>query len=163
MTAEYIRTGTLPGDLKQAHKVRVQAARFTLIGGTCTSDPSQDLTLMPRAFRGPACSHSAYAISNVEINFRPMAFCAVGHGYSGTPPSSACSEKFLLVATDYFSKWVELKHMLASKTRCHQHRIQEFLFGAEHPEFILHTAISSKQWASRSYKQDPNHCLKEKA
>ena len=41
---EYIRTGTLPGDLKQAHKVRVQAARFTLIGGTCTSDPSQDLT-----------------------------------------------------------------------------------------------------------------------
>ena len=30
---EYIRTGTLPGDPKQAHKIRVQAARFTLIGG----------------------------------------------------------------------------------------------------------------------------------
>ena len=30
---EYLRTGTLPGDPKQAHKVRVQAARFTLIGG----------------------------------------------------------------------------------------------------------------------------------
>ncbi|RVW75345.1 hypothetical protein CK203_052928 [Vitis vinifera] len=26
-----------PGDLKQAHKVRVQAAHFTLIGGTCTN------------------------------------------------------------------------------------------------------------------------------
>ena len=42
--AEYLRTGTLPGDPKQAHKIRVQAARFTLIGGTFTSDPSQDLT-----------------------------------------------------------------------------------------------------------------------
>ena len=30
---EYLRTGTLPGDPKQAHKVRVQAARFTIIGG----------------------------------------------------------------------------------------------------------------------------------
>ena len=30
---EYLRTGALPGDPKQAHKIRVQAARFTLIGG----------------------------------------------------------------------------------------------------------------------------------
>ncbi|RVW96504.1 hypothetical protein CK203_029636 [Vitis vinifera] len=40
---EYIRAGTLPGDLKQAHKVRVQAARFTLIGGH----------LYKRSFTGP--------------------------------------------------------------------------------------------------------------
>ncbi|RVW69864.1 hypothetical protein CK203_060729 [Vitis vinifera] len=40
---EYIRTGTLPGDLKQAHKVQVQAARFTLIGGH----------LYKRSFTGP--------------------------------------------------------------------------------------------------------------
>ncbi|RVW17189.1 Transposon Tf2-12 polyprotein [Vitis vinifera] len=29
----YLRTGTLPEDPKQAHKIRAQAARFTLIGG----------------------------------------------------------------------------------------------------------------------------------
>ena len=29
----YLRTGTLPEEPKQAHKIRVQAARFTLIGG----------------------------------------------------------------------------------------------------------------------------------
>ena len=29
----YLRTGTLPGDPKQAHKIRVQAARFILIRG----------------------------------------------------------------------------------------------------------------------------------
>ena len=40
---EYIRAGTLPGDLKQAHKVRVHAARFTLIGGH----------LYKRSFTGP--------------------------------------------------------------------------------------------------------------
>lgn len=41
--AEYLQTGILLGDLKQAHKVRVQAARFTLIGGH----------LYKRSFTGP--------------------------------------------------------------------------------------------------------------
>ena len=30
--AEYLRTGSLPDEPKQAHKIQVQAARFTLIG-----------------------------------------------------------------------------------------------------------------------------------
>ncbi|RVW34465.1 Retrovirus-related Pol polyprotein from transposon opus [Vitis vinifera] len=51
---EYLRTGTLP-EIQTAHKVRVQAARFTLIGGTCTSDPSQTLPSVPKSFRGPVC------------------------------------------------------------------------------------------------------------
>ena len=41
--AEYLRTDTLPGDPKQAHKIRVQAACFTLIGGH----------LYKRSFTGP--------------------------------------------------------------------------------------------------------------
>ena len=48
---KYLRTGTLPGDPKQAHKTRVQAARFTLIGGH----------LYKRSFTGPylrCLSHS---------------------------------------------------------------------------------------------------------
>ena len=48
---EYLRTGTLPGDPKQAHKVRVQAARFTIIEGH----------LYKRSFTGPylrCLSHS---------------------------------------------------------------------------------------------------------
>ena len=39
----YLRTGALPEDPKQAHKIRVQAARFTLIGGH----------LYKRSFIGP--------------------------------------------------------------------------------------------------------------
>ena len=39
----YLRTSTLPEEPKQAHKIRVQAARFTLIGGH----------LYKRSFTGP--------------------------------------------------------------------------------------------------------------
>ncbi|RVW73264.1 Pro-Pol polyprotein [Vitis vinifera] len=41
--AEYLRTGTLPEDPKQAHKIRVQVVCFTLIGGH----------LYKRSFTGP--------------------------------------------------------------------------------------------------------------
>ena len=58
---EYLRTGTLPGDPKQAHKVRVQAACFTLIGGH----------LYKRSFTGPyfrCLSHSEaqYVLSELH-------------------------------------------------------------------------------------------------
>ncbi|RVW29552.1 Gag-Pol polyprotein [Vitis vinifera] len=46
-----------------------------------------------------------------------MAFRAVGHGHSGTPPSSTCPKKFLLVATDYFSKWVEAEAYASIKDK----------------------------------------------
>ncbi|RVW30441.1 hypothetical protein CK203_090815 [Vitis vinifera] len=91
----------------------------------------------------------------------PMAFRAVGHGHSGTPPSSTCPKKFLLVATDYFSKWVEAEAYASIKDK--DHCIQEFLFGIEYPEFILHATLSSKQWPGGSHKQNSNQCLKEKA
>ncbi|RVW64957.1 hypothetical protein CK203_041857 [Vitis vinifera] len=87
-------------EIQTGTQIRVQAARFTLIGGTCTSDPSQDLTFVPRAFRGPA-----------------HGLLRMGHGYSGTPPSSACPKKFLLVATDYFSKWVEAEAYASIKDK----------------------------------------------
>ncbi|RVX06118.1 Retrovirus-related Pol polyprotein from transposon 17.6 [Vitis vinifera] len=48
-----------PEDPKQAHKIRVQAARFTLIGGTCTSDPSQGLIFAVLGIQRPKAE--AYA------------------------------------------------------------------------------------------------------
>ncbi|RVW96537.1 Retrovirus-related Pol polyprotein from transposon 17.6 [Vitis vinifera] len=102
--AEYLRTGTLPGDPKQAHKVRVQAARFTVIGGTCTSDPSQDPT------------------------FGPWPFAQWGMDIVGPLRAAPAQKKFLLVATDYFSKWVEAEAYASIKDKdvTKFHRIQEF-------------------------------------
>ncbi|RVW59784.1 hypothetical protein CK203_100621 [Vitis vinifera] len=101
----------LPGDPKQAHKVRVQAARFTIIGGTCTSDPSQDPT------------------------FGPWPFAQWGMDIVGPLPAAPAQKKFLLVATDYFSKWVEAE---------------------------AYASIKDKD-VTKSHKQNSNHCLKEKA
>ncbi|RVW17444.1 hypothetical protein CK203_085513 [Vitis vinifera] len=110
--AEYLRTGTLPEDPKQAHKIRVQAARFTLIGGTCTSDPSQGLI---------------FAVLGIQ---RPKA-----------------------------EAYASIKDKDVTKFHC----IQEFLFGIEYPEFILHATLSSKQWPGGSHKQNSSQCLEEKA
>ncbi|RVW70503.1 Gag-Pol polyprotein [Vitis vinifera] len=46
-----------------------------------------------------------------------MAFRAVGHGHSGTPPSSTCPKEIPLVATDYFSKWVEAEAYASIKDK----------------------------------------------
>ncbi|RVX06608.1 Gag-Pol polyprotein [Vitis vinifera] len=105
---EYLQTGTLPEDPKQAHKVRVQAARFTIIGGH----------LYKRSFTRPYLRRT---VSGTKSPFRRIllptmkkdaaayahGLRAMGHGHSGTSPSCTRPKKFLLIATDYFSKWVE--------------------------------------------------------
>ncbi|WKA01256.1 hypothetical protein VitviT2T_019544 [Vitis vinifera] len=152
---EYIRTGTLPGDPKQAHKVRVQAARFTLFKGH----------LYKRSFTGPylRClghSEAQYVLAELHEGIcgnhsggRSLAHMAHSQGYYwptmkkdaaayvkrcdkcqryapiphmpsttlksisgpwpfaqwgmdivGPLPAAPAQKKFLLVATDYFSK-----------------------------------------------------------
>nr|CAN78921.1 hypothetical protein VITISV_011350 [Vitis vinifera] len=138
---EYIRTGTLPGDPKQAHKVRVQAARFTLIGGH----------LYKRSFTGPylRClghSEAQYVLAELHEGIcgnhsggRSLAHRDHSQGYYwptmkkdaaayvkrcdkcmdivGPFPAAPAQKKFLLVATDYFSKWVEAKAYASIKDR----------------------------------------------
>ncbi|RVW84287.1 hypothetical protein CK203_036596 [Vitis vinifera] len=62
------------------------------------------------------CSHSTYAVSNIEVNLRPMALCAMGHGHSGTPPAAPAQRNFSC-ATDYFSKWVEAEAYASIKDK----------------------------------------------
>ncbi|RVW17418.1 Gypsy retrotransposon integrase-like protein 1 [Vitis vinifera] len=165
---EYIRAGTLPGDLKQAHKTRVQAARFTLIGGH----------LYKRSFTGPylrCLGHSEAQYVLVELHEgicgnhsggRSLAHRAHSQGYYwptmkkdaaayvkrcdkcqrhapiphmpsttlksisgpwpfaqwgmdivGPLPAAPAQKKFLLVATDYFSKWVEAEAYASIKDK----------------------------------------------
>ncbi|RVW91250.1 hypothetical protein CK203_031748 [Vitis vinifera] len=95
-----------------------------------------------------------------EIGLRPMAFRAVGHGHSGPIPAALAQKKFLLVATDYFSKWAEAEAYASIKDK--DHCIQEFLFETEYPEFILHAALSSKQWAGEATNKTLINALKKR-
>ncbi|RVW83328.1 Transposon Tf2-12 polyprotein [Vitis vinifera] len=81
------------------------------------------------------------------------------------PSQQHLPKEIPLVATDYFSKWVEAEAYASIKDKdvTKFHCIQEFLFGIEYPEFILHATLSSKQWPGGSHKQNSNQCLKEKA
>nr|CAN62505.1 hypothetical protein VITISV_010653 [Vitis vinifera] len=122
--AEYLRTDTLLRDPKQAHKIRVQAARFTLIGGH----------IYKRSFTGPylqCLGHSKAQYKDVTTYVKkcdkcqryapiphmpsaalksvsgPWPFAQWGMDIVGPLPAAPAQKKFLLVATDYFSKWVE--------------------------------------------------------
>ncbi|RVW70817.1 Transposon Ty3-I Gag-Pol polyprotein [Vitis vinifera] len=151
---------------KQAHKIRVQAARFTLIGGTCTSDPSQGLI---------------FAVLGIQSPW--------GMDIVGPLPAAPAQKKFLLVATDYFSKWVEAEAYASIKDKdvtkfvwknivC-RFGIPQIIIADNGPQFdsiafrnfcselnirnSYSTPLSSKQWPGGSHKQNSNQCLKEKA
>nr|CAN64574.1 hypothetical protein VITISV_003431 [Vitis vinifera] len=121
--AEYLRTSILPGDPKQAHKIRVQAARFTLIGGHLYKRSfHRTVPSVPRAFRGPKdaaayvkkcdkCQRYApiphMSSATLKSISGPWPFAQWGMDIVGPLPTAPAQKKFLLVATDYFSKWVE--------------------------------------------------------
>ncbi|RVW53334.1 hypothetical protein CK203_088507 [Vitis vinifera] len=120
----------------------VQAARFTLIGGH----------LYKRSFTGPylRClghSEAQYVLAELHEGIcgnhsggRSLAHRAHSQGYYWPTmkkdaaaywdplPAAPAQKKFLLVATDYFSKWVEAEAYASIKDK---DVTKEFLFGAE--------------------------------
>ncbi|RVX11729.1 Pol polyprotein [Vitis vinifera] len=63
------------------------------------------------------CSHSTYAISSIEIGLSPWPFAQWGMDIVGPLPAAPAQKKFLLVATDYFSKWVEAEAYASIKDK----------------------------------------------
>ncbi|RVW96853.1 hypothetical protein CK203_026040 [Vitis vinifera] len=148
--------------------------RHTNPGASCPFHPDwgapvqailhRTLPSVPRAFRGPVCSHSTYVVSNIEVNLKPMTLCAMGHGHSGTPPSCTCPKEFLLVATDYFSKWVEAEAYASIKTKMSPTSHS----GISVRELNIRNSYSTPRYPqsngqAEAHKQNSDHCLKEKA
>ncbi|RVW96435.1 Transposon Ty3-G Gag-Pol polyprotein [Vitis vinifera] len=107
---KYLRTGTLPEDSKQMHKIRVQAARFTLIRECLYKRSFTDLYL-----RHAPVPHVPSKTLNPITS--PWPFAQWGMDIVGPLPIAAAQKKFLLVATDYFSKWVEVEAYVSIKDK----------------------------------------------
>ncbi|RVW87310.1 Retrovirus-related Pol polyprotein from transposon 297 [Vitis vinifera] len=165
---EYLRTGTFPRDPKQAHKVRMQAARFTIIGGhlykrsftgpylRCLSQ-SEAQYVLAELHEGICENHSGgrslahrahsqgyywptmkkdvaayvkkcdkcqrYALiphmpsETLKPVSSPWPFAQWGMDIVGPLPVAPAQKKFLHVATDYFSKWVEAEAYASIKDK----------------------------------------------
>ena len=128
-----------------------------------------------------ACSGFQIPSGKSQIHKLTMALQNVGHGYSGEISYSARKKIFLLVVTDYFSKWVEEKstqpnnrpsdpkvsvdqcdHPLwGSRRDCHRQRstvhkpqFQGVLQRLGHKAHLRHTSTPSVQHTSRVHEQD---------
>ncbi|RVW60099.1 Gypsy retrotransposon integrase-like protein 1 [Vitis vinifera] len=164
----YLRIGTLPEDPKQAHKIRVQAARFTLIGGhlykrsftgpylRCLNH-SEALYVLAELHEGVCGNHSGgqslahrahsqgyywptmkkdaaayvkkcdkcqrYAtiphmpLETLKPISGPWPFAQWGMDIVGPLPTAPAQKKFMLVATDYFNKWVEAETYASIKDK----------------------------------------------
>jgi len=70
------------------------------------------------------CPCSSSALSTVNCHPLPPAFCKLGNGYLGPISQSNGAAKYLLVAVDYFTKWVEAE-AVASIT---EHEVRKFIW-----------------------------------
>ncbi|RVW50063.1 Gypsy retrotransposon integrase-like protein 1 [Vitis vinifera] len=188
---EYIRTGTLPGDPNRhtksgrslAHRAHSQGYYWP----TMKKDAAAYVKRCDKCQRYAPIPHMPS--TTLKSISGPWPFAQWGMDIVGPLPAAPAQKKFLLVATDYFSKWVEAEAYASIKDKdvtkfvwkniiCRfgipqtiiadngpqfdSIAFRNFCSAAKHPELILHTTISSKQWASRSHKQDPNQCLKKR-
>ena len=164
----YLWTSTLPEEPKQAHKIQVHAARFTLIGGhlykrsfTCPYlrclNHSEALYILAELHEGVCGNHSGgrslahkahsqgYYWSTMKKDaaayvkkcdkcqkhapiphvpsetlkpiLGPWPFAQWDMDIVGPLPAVVAQKKFLLVATDYFSKWVEAEAYASIKDK----------------------------------------------
>ncbi|RVW55178.1 Uncharacterized protein K02A2.6 [Vitis vinifera] len=136
--AEYLRTGTLPEDPKRAHKIRAQYVLAELHEGVCgnhTGGRSLAHRAHSQGYYWPTMKKDAAAyvqkcdkcqryapiphIPSIALKSvsSPWPFAQWGMDIVGPLPAAPAQKKFLLVATDYFSKWVEAEAYASIKDK----------------------------------------------
>ncbi|XP_052197300.1 uncharacterized protein LOC127804473 [Diospyros lotus] len=144
---KYLTMGELLANLKEAIKIKIKGACFTMIDGTlykrayttpllkCLGPQETDYALAPQMLRSPAeyadaqtkvrecdkCQrhapiHSA-PISQLQPTLQPIPFAQWGLDILGPFARAAGQRKFLLVATDYFTKWIEAEALATISAR----------------------------------------------
>nr|GEV14172.1 reverse transcriptase domain-containing protein [Tanacetum cinerariifolium] len=93
---EYLKDGTLPGDKKEASKLRIKARQYELWEGV----------LYRRSFLKPWLRNPQQPLTPITA---PWPFYKWGIDIAGLFPKGPRKVKFLIVAMDYFINWIEAK------------------------------------------------------
>ncbi|GJY98515.1 reverse transcriptase domain-containing protein [Tanacetum coccineum] len=123
---EYLKDGTLPGDRNEASKLRIKARQYELLEGVlyrrsflkswlrCVGPLQADYVI--REIHEGSCSMHAGSRSVVAKAMRLGCYWPTMHRgardmihASGPFPEGSGKVKFLIVAMDYFTKWIEAK------------------------------------------------------
>ncbi|XP_059630010.1 uncharacterized protein LOC132272971 [Cornus florida] len=109
----YLKEGTLPNQEAEARKLRLTAAKYAIINNQlyrksfsnpylkCLS-PTEALTILNRFMMGIV----AITILN-RFKVNPWPFAQWGIDIVGHLPKTVEKKEYVLLATDYFTKWVE--------------------------------------------------------
>ncbi|GJZ82180.1 putative RNA-directed DNA polymerase [Tanacetum coccineum] len=108
---EYLKDGTLPGDRKEASKLRIRARQYELLVGilyrrsflkpwlrTAMSISQGYAAGILLANHAPGCTRNDTKVKRLPNTSSPGPF-----------PEGPGKVKFLIVAMDYFTKWIEAK------------------------------------------------------
>ncbi|GKB91087.1 reverse transcriptase domain-containing protein [Tanacetum coccineum] len=95
---EHLKEGTLPNDKREAIKLRIKARQYEFLKGV----------LYRRSFLKPWLRNPQQPLTPITA---PWLFCKWGIDIAGPFPEGPGKVKFLIVAMDYFTKWIEVKAM----------------------------------------------------
>uniref|UniRef100_A0A2N9H7Q3 Uncharacterized protein n=1 Tax=Fagus sylvatica TaxID=28930 RepID=A0A2N9H7Q3_FAGSY len=162
----YLREGTLPADRTEAHKLRIRASHFREVHEGICGNHSGARSLAHKLTRAgyywPSLLHDAtqyvktcdkcQRFANIprvppeEITpiTSPWPFAQWGLDIMGPFPVGTKQAKFLVVAIDYFTKWVEAEPLATISEK----NVKSFVWKA------MSSAPTSK-WSSRSHKPEP--------
>nr|GEX44092.1 reverse transcriptase domain-containing protein [Tanacetum cinerariifolium] len=120
---EYLKEETLPSDSKEARKLRIKARQYELMEGilyrrsfltswlrcvgTLQAERARHVTKMQRLSDTPPHNKNPSTASNP--NHGSVAILQIGNRHSWPFPEGPGNVKFLIVAMDYFTKWIEAK------------------------------------------------------
>ncbi|GJY41407.1 reverse transcriptase domain-containing protein [Tanacetum coccineum] len=96
---EYLKDETLPGDRKEASKLRIKAKQYELMEGILYR-----LSFLKPWLRTAISSSKGYAAGILLADHAPGR-----KGYDTPFPEGPGKVKFLIVAMDYFTKWIKAK------------------------------------------------------
>nr|GFC64202.1 reverse transcriptase domain-containing protein [Tanacetum cinerariifolium] len=108
----YLKEGTLPADEKEARKIRLKARQYELMEGILYK--RSFLTpwlrcvgpLQAEYIHRPVTRHPQQPLTPITA---PWSFYKWGIDIAGPFPEGPGKVKFLIVAMDYFTKWIEAK------------------------------------------------------